>query len=63
MSHWFLILSAGNAVIIKPSEMTPGVGEATTTAWIEAGLPAGVLDLVQGGRNTGVSLAGHPGLH
>jgi succinylglutamic semialdehyde dehydrogenase len=61
-SHIVPALLAGNTVVYKPSEMTPGVGEATTTAWIEAGLPAGVLDLVQGGRNTGVSLAGHPGL-
>jgi succinylglutamic semialdehyde dehydrogenase len=61
-SHIVPALLAGNTVVYKPSEMTPGVGEATTAIWIEAGLPAGVLDLVQGGRNTGVSLAGHAGL-
>lgn len=61
-SHIVPALLAGNTVVYKPSEMTPGVGEATTSVWIEAGLPAGALDLVQGGRNTGVSLAGHPGL-
>ena len=61
-SHIVPALLAGNTVVYKPSEMTPGVGEATTSIWIEAGLPAGVLDLVQGGRNTGVSLAGHAGL-
>ncbi|MBW8887065.1 MAG: aldehyde dehydrogenase family protein [Fibrobacteres bacterium] len=61
-SHIVPALLAGNTVVYKPSEMTPGVGEATTSIWIEAGLPAGVLGMVQGGRNTGVSLAGHPGL-
>jgi len=61
-SHIVPALLAGNTVVYKPSEMTPGVGEATALIWIEAGLPAGVLNLVQGGRNTGVSLAGHPGL-
>lgn len=61
-SHIVPALLAGNTVVYKPSEMTPGVGEATTDVWIEAGLPAGALELVQGGRNTGVTLAGHPGL-
>lgn len=61
-SHIVPALLAGNTVVYKPSEMTPGVGEATTLAWIEAGLPAGVLNLAQGGRNTGATLAGHPGL-
>src|SRR5690606_36661106 len=41
---------------------TPGVEELTARIWEGAGLPAGVLNLVQGGRNTGVSLASHPGL-
>ncbi|MEO7423690.1 MAG: succinylglutamate-semialdehyde dehydrogenase [Fibrobacteria bacterium] len=61
-SHIVPALLAGNTVVFKPSELTPGVGEWTTGIWEEAGLPAGVLNLVQGGRNTGVSLASHPGL-
>jgi succinylglutamic semialdehyde dehydrogenase len=61
-SHIVPALLAGNTVVYKPSEMTPGVGEATTSVWAEAGLPAGVLNLVQGGRGTGAALAGHPGL-
>lgn len=61
-SHIVPALLAGNTAVYKPSEMTPGVGEATTSVWAEAGLPAGVLNLVQGGRTTGAALAGHSGL-
>ena len=61
-SHIVPALLAGNTVVYKPSELTPGVGEFTTLLWQEAGLPAGVLNLVQGGRDTGIALASHPGL-
>lgn len=49
-------------MVFKPSELTPKVAELTLKAWIQAGLPAGVLNLVQGGRETGVALAAHRGL-
>ncbi|MDB5051326.1 MAG: succinylglutamic semialdehyde dehydrogenase [Fibrobacteres bacterium] len=61
-SHIVPALLAGNTVVYKPSELTPGVGEKTAEIWEAAGLPAGVLNLVQGGRNTGVSLASNPDL-
>lgn len=60
--HIVPALLAGNTVVFKPSELTPGVAELTVQCWIEAGLPAGVLNLVQGGRDTGVALAAHAGL-
>ncbi|MCO6055210.1 succinylglutamate-semialdehyde dehydrogenase [Pseudomonas sp. MOB-449] len=60
--HIVPALLAGNAVIFKPSELTPKVAELTVKCWIEAGLPAGVLNLVQGARETGVALAGNPGI-
>ncbi|WP_342244795.1 succinylglutamate-semialdehyde dehydrogenase [Pseudomonas sp. OTU5201] len=60
--HIVPALLAGNAVIFKPSELTPKVAELTVKCWIEAGLPAGVLNLVQGARETGIALAGNPGL-
>jgi len=60
--HIVPALLAGNAVIFKPSELTPKVAELTVKCWIEAGLPAGVLNLVQGARETGIALAGHAGL-
>jgi succinylglutamic semialdehyde dehydrogenase len=44
-------------VVFKPSELTPRVAELTVRCWIEAGLPAGVLNLLQGGRDTGIALA------
>mgnify|MGYP002129311610 CR=1 FL=1 len=48
-------LLAGNTVLFKPSELTPKVAELTVKCWIEAGLPAGVLNLLQGARETGVA--------
>ena len=60
--HIVPALLAGNAVIFKPSELTPKVAQLTVQCWIEAGLPAGVLNLLQGARDTGIALAGHPDL-
>ena len=60
--HIVPALLAGNCVLFKPSELTPKVAELTVQCWIEAGLPAGVLNLLQGGRDTGIALAGHPGI-
>lgn len=55
--HIVPALLAGNTVVFKPSELTPATGEAMVRAWTEAGLPAGVLTVVQGGRETGAALA------
>ncbi|MFI4979044.1 MAG: succinylglutamate-semialdehyde dehydrogenase [Nevskiales bacterium] len=60
--HIVPALLAGNVVVFKPSELTPGVAEETVKLWAEAGLPAGVLSLLQGERATGEALAAHPGL-
>ncbi|MGF1605246.1 MAG: succinylglutamate-semialdehyde dehydrogenase [Rhodothalassiaceae bacterium] len=57
--HVVPALLAGNCLVFKPSERTPGFGEAMVRLWQEAGLPAGVLNLVQGARATGEALAGH----
>ena len=57
--HIVPALLAGNCVIFKPSELTPASAEATVKIWQQAGLPTGVLNLLQGGRDTGVALAGH----
>ena len=50
-------LAAGNTVIFKPSEQTPLTGEVMLRYWREAGLPEGVINLVQGERDTGIALA------
>jgi succinylglutamic semialdehyde dehydrogenase len=55
--HIVPALLAGNTVVFKPSELTPRVAELTVRFWHEAGLPEGVLNLVQGGRDTGIALA------
>jgi len=55
--HIVPALLAGNTVVFKPSELTPATGEAVARAWAAAGLPAGVLTHVQGGRATGAALA------
>lgn len=58
--HIVPALLAGNCVVFKPSEQTPLVAELTVKCWQAAGLPAGVINLVQGEKDTGIALAGHP---
>lgn len=60
--HLVPALLAGNTAVFKPSECAPWVAELTAECWRAAGLPEGVLNVVQGGRETGAALAGHPGL-
>jgi succinylglutamic semialdehyde dehydrogenase len=52
-------LITGNTVVFKPSEVTPGVGAWMVEKWQQAGLPDGVLNLVQGGRSVGEAIAKH----
>lgn len=54
--HIIPALLAGNTVVFKPSEFTPLVGEKMVRLWLQAGLPAGVINLVQGGREVGEAL-------
>lgn len=60
--HIVPALLAGNTVVFKPSELTPGVAELTVKLWEKAGLPSGVINLVQGAMPTGKSLSSHPGV-
>lgn len=55
--HIMPALLAGNSIVFKPSEQTPMVAEWMVKQWHNAGLPAGVLNLVQGERDTGIALA------
>jgi succinylglutamic semialdehyde dehydrogenase len=57
--HIVPALIAGNTIVFKPSDLTPLVAEFVVKLWAEAGLPAGVLNLVQGEVETGKSLASH----
>ena len=60
--HIVPALLAGNTVVFKPSEYTPLVAQRTVELWEAAGLPAGVLNLIQGARESGAALAGHGGI-
>jgi succinylglutamic semialdehyde dehydrogenase len=58
--HIVPALIAGNAVVFKPSEQTPAVGEMLVSLYHEAGIPEDVIACVQGGPETGKSLASQP---
>lgn len=58
--HIVPALIAGNAVVFKPSEKTPATGEMLVESYREAGVPDGVIRLLQGGPNQGRALAGQP---
>lgn len=54
-------LAAGNTVVAKPSEITPMTAFLLSELCIEAGLPAGVLNIVHGnGPNAGQAISEHP---
>jgi aldehyde dehydrogenase (NAD+) len=56
-------LAAGNAVVLKPSELTPFTALRLAELAVQAGLPAGVLNVVTGvGHTTGDAIAAHPGI-
>ncbi|AJK48829.1 betaine-aldehyde dehydrogenase [Burkholderia plantarii] len=55
-------LAAGNAMIFKPSEVTPLTALKLAEIYTEAGVPAGVFNVVQGNGVVGALLAGHPGI-
>lgn len=54
--HIVPALLAGNTVVFKPSEEAPATAERMAQAWRAAGLPDDVLQVVQGGRDTGAAL-------
>jgi succinylglutamic semialdehyde dehydrogenase len=58
--HLVPALATGNTVVLKPSELAPAVGAWLARTAAQAGLPDGVLELVQGRAETGRALALHP---
>jgi succinylglutamic semialdehyde dehydrogenase len=54
--HIVPALLAGDTVVFKPSEETPLTGQLMADAFAEANLPTGVVNVVQGGRETGAAL-------
>lgn len=59
----FPALLAGNTIVFKPAEDTPGLGVAFVRMLEEAGLPPGVVNLVTGfGAEAGAALVDSPGV-
>jgi acyl-CoA reductase-like NAD-dependent aldehyde dehydrogenase len=58
----FPALAAGNAVIVKPSEVTPVSTIRLVELALEAGFPPGVISVVTGAGATGAALVNHPGV-
>lgn len=52
-------LAAGNAMIFKPSELTPATAVKLAEIYLEAGVPPGVFNVLQGRGATGAMLAAH----
>lgn len=64
LASWKLgpALACGNTVVLKPAEQTPLTALRFGELTLEAGLPAGVLNIVTGGPETGAALVRHPGV-
>ncbi|AFC54339.1 MULTISPECIES: aldehyde dehydrogenase family protein [Mycobacterium] len=53
-------IAAGNTVVIKPSELTPFTAGLFADVAADAGIPAGVINVVPGGAEAGAALVEHP---
>jgi malonate-semialdehyde dehydrogenase (acetylating)/methylmalonate-semialdehyde dehydrogenase len=62
--HWMfpIALACGNTFVLKPSERTPLTAVRFTELLLEAGLPAGVLNVVHGAHAAVNALLTHPGV-
>jgi succinylglutamic semialdehyde dehydrogenase len=60
--HIVPALIAGNAVVFKPSEKTPAVGEFLLKCFHKAGVSAAVVQLLVGGPDEGKALVAHEGV-
>src|SRR5438093_741825 len=57
-----IAIACGNSFVLKPSEKVPLTAVRLVELLAEAGLPAGVLNLVHGGREAVTALLTHPGV-
>lgn len=58
----FPAIACGNTCVFKPSEDAPHSGELLVRAFLDAGLPEGVVNLVQGAGKVGEAIVSHPGV-
>ena len=61
---WFfpIAIATGNAVILKPSEKDPSASMMIAQMWQDAGLPAGVFNVVHGDKIVVDAMLEHPGI-
>jgi len=57
--QWVPALLLGNTVVFKPSDRTPAVGQLLGQIAMQAGLPAGVFNVVQGAADVAAKLVAH----
>ncbi|MCX2747877.1 gamma-aminobutyraldehyde dehydrogenase [Arthrobacter sp. MI7-26] len=65
MAGWKILpaIAAGNTIVLKPSELTPGTTLLFAEAARDAGIPPGVINIVTGpGKGVGEHLVKHPGV-
>jgi len=64
LASWKLgpALACGNTIVLKPAEQTPLTTLRMGELAIEAGIPAGVLNIVTGGPEVGKAIVQHPGI-
>jgi malonate-semialdehyde dehydrogenase (acetylating) / methylmalonate-semialdehyde dehydrogenase len=55
-----IAMACGNTLVLKPSSHTPGATQLQAELWREAGLPAGVFNIVYGGREAVTAIVEHP---
>ena len=58
--HIIPALLAGNAIIFKPSQFTPAVGQFIVDCLHRAGIPKEIIRILQGGPEVGAKIAAHP---
>ncbi len=56
-------LAAGNAVVLKPAEQSPGIALRLVQALRAGGVPPAAIGLLPGGGEAGAALVRHPGVH
>ena len=64
LASWKLgpALACGNTVVLKPAEQTPLTALKLGELSLEAGFPAGVINILTGGPETGKAIVAHPGI-